>query len=175
MRYDRISSVHDRGVVAALVEHTHVHAQVVGNVNCAAHTALIRADDHKMVLVDLQVRRVAQNVFDKLIGGLYGFEAVQRDRVLHSRIVSVESDDILHSHIRQLLKRQSAVEGLAVGTLVLAALIEKRHNHIDAARFSAHSGDDALQILIVVVGGHAVLCAGHGVSQAGIAHIHHEI
>ena len=44
---------HDLGVVPALVEHTHIQSQHVGEVHGAAGSALVRADDHHVVAVDL--------------------------------------------------------------------------------------------------------------------------
>ena len=48
---DGVLAVYHGGVIAALVEHTHVDAQDVGKVNGAVHGAFIRADDHQVVLV----------------------------------------------------------------------------------------------------------------------------
>ena len=46
MGNDRVSSVDDLGVVSSFVEHTHINAEVVGEVYGTAHSTLIRADDH---------------------------------------------------------------------------------------------------------------------------------
>ena len=55
MSHDRVAAVHDLGIIAALVEHTHIQAQYVCKVNSTAHAALIRADDHHVVTVDLKL------------------------------------------------------------------------------------------------------------------------
>ena len=55
MSHDRVAAVYDLGVIAALVEHTHIQAQYVCEINSTAHTALIRADDHHVVTVDLKL------------------------------------------------------------------------------------------------------------------------
>ena len=52
MGNDRVASVNDGRVVAAFVEHTHVNTEVVCHVDSTAHTALIRADDHQMIIID---------------------------------------------------------------------------------------------------------------------------
>ena len=46
MGYDRILSVDYGRVVAAFIEHSHVHTQDIGEINGAVHRSLIRADDH---------------------------------------------------------------------------------------------------------------------------------
>ena len=53
MSHDGISSVYDLRVVATLVEHTHIQSQHICEINSAASTALIWADYHHMIAVDL--------------------------------------------------------------------------------------------------------------------------
>ena len=76
MSNNRISSVNNSGVVSSLIEHTHIQTEYVCNVNCTSHTAFIRADNHHVVGIDLQVGLGAQQVFDELIRSLNGFETV---------------------------------------------------------------------------------------------------
>lgn len=49
---------------------------------------------------------------------------MQWDRILDSRIVSIESDDVFHTHLDQFLQCQCTVEGFSAGTSMLAALIQ---------------------------------------------------
>ena len=53
MGHNGVPAVDDLGVVASLIEHTHIHAQVVGQVYGTVHGSLVGADDHQMVLIDL--------------------------------------------------------------------------------------------------------------------------
>ena len=69
MSNNGIASVYHSGVVAALVEHTHIDAQVVCQVYGAVHGALVRADNHQMLFVNFQVFIMAEKSLDKLIGG----------------------------------------------------------------------------------------------------------
>ena len=55
MSYDRVSAVHNAGVVTALVEHSHVQTKDIGNVDRTAHSTLVRADDHHVIRIDLQI------------------------------------------------------------------------------------------------------------------------
>ena len=55
MSNDRVSAVYDLGVITALIEHTHIQSQHICEVDGTAGTAFIRADDHHVVAVDLQV------------------------------------------------------------------------------------------------------------------------
>ena len=81
---------------------------------------------------------------------------MQRNRVLDTRVVSVEGDDVFYAHSSQLLQTKCAVERLSSRPLVLAALIQEWHNDIDSAGFSTDGCDDTLQILEVVVRRHVV-------------------
>ena len=74
MGHDRVASVHDPCVIAALIEHTHIQSEDVGQIDRTAGRTLIRADGHHMVAVDFQVFDRAQQSFDKLISGRNGFE-----------------------------------------------------------------------------------------------------
>src|SRR5699024_9617023 len=136
---DGVASVDDAGIIASLIEHAHVQPEHVGDVDGTAHTALIGADDHHVIGVDDEVVLVAQQVLDELIGGLYGFKAMQRNRVLNSGIMGVEGDDVFHAHVHQLLQRDGAVKGFSAGALMLSAFIEIGHDHVDPAGLSADS------------------------------------
>ena len=118
---------------------------------------------------------MAEKSLDKLVGRLYCLESAQRDCVLHPRIVRVKSDDIVDAHANQLLKSKRAVQRLAGSTPVLAALIEERHNDIDAAAFSAYSRDDPLQVLEMIVRGHVVDIPRQRVCYAVVADVHHQV
>ena len=144
MGHNGVAAVDDAGVVPSLVEHTHIQAKHVGNVDRSRHTAFIGADYHHVVVVDLQAFHMAQKSFDKLISRLYGLETVQRDGILHAGIVGVKRDDIVYAHIDHFLQGQGAVQRFSGGTLVLAALIEIGHDDSDPSRLAAHGGDDTL-------------------------------
>ena len=123
MSDDGIASVYDGGIIPPFIKHTHIHAEVVGDVDGTAHSAFVGADHHQMIAVDGKIRFAAQKSFDKLISRLHCFKAVQGNRILHPGVVGVEGDDVFHSHAYQLLQRIGAVQGFSSGTLMLAALI----------------------------------------------------
>lgn len=140
---DGVSAVDDARVISALIEHTHIQSEYIGDVDGAAHAALVGADHHHVAAVQLQAFYVVQQTLDKLVGGLYRLEAMQRDRVLYAGIVGVEGDDIVHAHIYHLLEGQRTVERFSCRSLVLSALIEIGHDDGDSSRLAAHRGDDA--------------------------------
>ena len=142
MGNDGITAVYYFGVVAPFIEHAHVQAQHIGNIDGPAHAALVRADYHHMIGIQLQVRYIAQQPLDKLVSGLYGFESVERNGILYSGVMGVEGDDVVHTHLHQFLKGQCTVQGLSGSPLVLPAFIEERHDNGDAPGFSAHGGND---------------------------------
>ena len=57
---------------------------------------------------------------------------------------------------------------------MLAAFIQERHDHIDPVSLACGSGNDPLQILIMVVRRHMVYMAADGVCLAVIRDIHHD-
>mgnify|MGYP000231819905 FL=1 len=128
-----------------------------------------------MILVELHIRCIAQDVFDELVSRLDGFKSMQRNRVLDTRVVSVEGDDVFYAHSSQLLQTKCAVERLSSRSLVLAALIQEWHNDIDSAGFSTDGCDDTLQILEVVVRRHVVGVAAQRIGQAVVADIEQNV
>ena len=94
------------------------------------HRTLVRADDHEMILVNLQVRLRFQKRFDKLIRRIEVVKAFQRNRVLHTRVMGIKSDDVGYSHVNQFLQCLGTVQRFAFGTFVLAAFVKKRHDDI---------------------------------------------
>ena len=114
-------------------------------------------------------------MFDKLVSGLYGLKPFKGNRVLHSGVVGVKGDNILHPHIGQLLKSQGAVQRLSPASLMLSALIEEGHNHIDPAGLSSHRRDQSLQILIMIIRRHVVHLSAHGIGETVIADVNQQI
>lgn len=94
---------------------------------------------------------------------------MQRNGILYTGIMCIESDNVVYTHAYQLLQCQCTVQRLAGSSLVLTALIQEGHDHSDTTGLTADSCDDTLQILIVIIGRHMVLVAtqgiGHGVVQ----------
>ena len=154
MRDDRVAPVHHAGVIAALIEHAQVDAHGRAVIDIAANRALVRGDDHHVVLVDLQVVIGRAHGLEHLIGRHDALKAVERDRVLHARVVRIEGDDVGDAHGDQLLKHQRAVHGLTRGAAMLASLVEHRHDDVDALRLPTDRRDDALEVSVVLVRRH---------------------
>ena len=55
VRDDRVAAVDHAGVIAALVEHAHVHAHRGAVIDVAVERALVRGNDHHVMLVDAQI------------------------------------------------------------------------------------------------------------------------
>ena len=128
-----------------------------------------------MLCVNLQVFLHMQKGLDELVDAGHILKTVKRNGVLHSGVMGVKGDDIIHTHGCQFLEHHGAVQRFSAGTLVLAAFIQKRHDHRDTARFSAYGGNNPLQILKVIVRGHVVYMAAQRISEAVVADIHHDV
>ena len=172
---NRVHPIYESGVIAALVEHTHIQSQDVGVVYSAFHAALVRADDEHVVFVDLEIVYAAEEPFDELISRLDSVKAVQRDRVHDAGIIGVKGDDVVDAHAYQFLERDGAIEGFSGSALVLAALIEVGHDHGDPARLAADGSDHSLEVLIVIIRGHMVHEPEHFVGLTVIDYIREEI
>lgn len=109
-----------------------------------------------MIGIGLNVRSRTVKSLDELVDRLDRLKAVQRDRILHPRVVCVKGDNIFHTHFYELLQGECTVQRLTAIALMLAALVEERHDDVDPARFSADGCDDALQILKMIVRRHVV-------------------
>ena len=59
MSYDGVTTVDDPGVISSLVEHTHIQTENVGDVDGTSHTTFIRADDHHVAGIQLQIFYIA--------------------------------------------------------------------------------------------------------------------
>ena len=172
---DRISPVHNLGIVSPLIEHTHIQPQHIGIVDGALHPSLVRRNDHHMVLVDIQVRDILEEGLDELVAAGDIVKGIPRNRVHDPRIMRVEGDEILHSHAVELLQHHRAVQGLPAGSFVLAGLIHKGHDDIDPLRLPGGRRDQPLQIRVMIVRRHMIYMAEDRIGDGVIHDIHKEI
>ena len=101
---DGMTSVHTFGVIQTFIVHTHINAKDVGKINGAVHASLVRADDSKMLIVNMKTLFVSEKSFDKLIGWLNSFKTMKRSCVLNTGVMGVKGNDVFHTHSGQLLK-----------------------------------------------------------------------
>ena len=128
-----------------------------------------------MLRCDIQILHIVQKSLYELIGSLDRLEPVQRYGVHHSGVMGIESDDVIHSHLYQLLQSYGTVQRFPCRSLVLPALVQEWHDDGDAPCLSSHSRYDTLKILIMIIRRHMVLLAEHVVSHAVITDIHQKI
>ena len=113
MRHDRILAVHDPGIIASLIEHTDIQAERIGEIDRSADRAFIRADDHHVLGVDLEIPDVSKECLYKLICGPHGLEAVEGYSILYSGVVGIKGNDVVNAHIYKFLQCDCTVEGLS--------------------------------------------------------------
>ena len=75
----------------------------------------------------------------------------------------------------QLLQGDGAVKGFPAGTFMLPTFVKIGHDHVDPAGFSADGGDNAFQVLIMVIRGHMVFLPEKGIGQTVVNDIHQKI
>ena len=131
MSHNGIPSVDDLGIIPSLIEHSHIHAQVVCKINGPVHSSLIRAYDHQMILVDADGLIMLENCLHKLIGGHEVVQTGKGDGILHPRIMGVKGNNVMNTHMNQLFQGHGAVQGFPVGPLMLPAFIKEWHNHVN--------------------------------------------
>ena len=151
-----MSSSYILGVVKAFVIHAHINTQDVCKIDRTAHAALIRADDHKMLIVNVKSLLMVQKSLDKLIRRLNCLKSMKWSGILNLGVMCIESDNIFYPHIYQFMKGCSTVKRLSSNTLALTTLIKVWHDYIHTACFSSNSCDYTLQILIMIIRRHQV-------------------
>ena len=65
----------DLYIMVDVCNYNMTHAEYVGHVDGTAHAALIRADDHHGVLVNVKIRNSLEKTLDELVNRLYGLKA----------------------------------------------------------------------------------------------------
>ena len=80
-------------------------------------------------------------------------------------------EDVFNAHVGQLFETHCAVERFSLGSLVLAALVQERHDDGDTLCRSNGSTDDTLQILKMIVGRHMVRMSADGIGHAVVGDI----
>lgn len=88
MGNDGVFAVDNCGIVTAFIEHTHVHTQDTGEIHSTSHSPFIRADDHQMVFVDLQIRNGTGQSFDILIWRIETVKTIQWNRIADTGIMA---------------------------------------------------------------------------------------
>ncbi len=161
MSHDGVAAIDDAGVIAALVEHTHIQPQHGGEEDVPIQRAFVGADDHHVLPIQLQILILAEQSLQNLIAGTDAVKAHQGHGVLNAGVVSVEGDEVAHAQILQILQRLSAVQTFPGGAAVLSDLVQVGHDDVDALGAAADSADDALEILKMIVGRHGHLPAVH--------------
>ena len=95
----------NQGIETALKNHN-IAAPILQNTFKLKKTPLLKDVDLKdKTLTDEEYEKR----LDELIGRLYGLKAVERDCVLHTRVVSIKGDDVLDAHADELLQGKSTV------------------------------------------------------------------
>ena len=128
-----------------------------------------------MVTVDLQVIYGTQKSLDELVSRLNSVKTVERDCVLHSGIVSIKGDDIVHAHTGKFLQSDRAVQGFTGGSLGLKTLIQIGHNDCDTACLSAYCSYYALEVGKMIIRRHVIVKSEHAVSLVVIDYIHKDV
>ena len=175
MSDNRIASFYNFCIISSLIESSYVYSGHVSEIDCSAHGTFVRADDHHIFRLHMNVRYILQKGLDKLIRRLNSFKAFQRDCILYPWIVCVESDNIFYAHIGQLLKCQCTIQRFPGTAFVLSAFIKEWHNDCNTSCLATDGSDDSLQILKVIIRWHVVDLPTYFVRQTVVTDIHQKI
>ena len=175
MRNDRVASVLDYGKITPLIIHTQLHAQDGSIIYIPVHRAGIRAYNHKIVLVQHDIRNMLEQSLQCLVRGNYIIKAHQGNRILYTRIMCVKGNNLRYSHVLQLLQSHCAIEGFSGILTMLTAAVQDRHDHIDTMRLTADSLNRTLQIRKMLVRRHGNLVSKHVITAVVVARIADDI
>ena len=67
MSHNRITSVYDSSKITTFVEHTYINSKNVSVVDNSTHSTFVRADNHKMISIKLNVINISKKIFYKLV------------------------------------------------------------------------------------------------------------
>ncbi len=171
MRHNRILAVDDAGIVPSLVEHSGIHAQNAGKINGPVQCTLVRRDHDEMLLVQNDIGEIVYDRLEKRIGRNKIVKIRKGRYVLDSRIVRIKGDEILDAEIHQLPEHVGSVQRFPSRALVLSSLVQKRHDNGNSGGLAVDGGDDALEILKVIIRRHMVDKAVHLIGQRIVGHI----
>ena len=172
---DGVRAVHDAGIVPPLVEHPDVDAEKGREEDHPPRRALVRCDEHQVIAVQPQVLVFRQQGLGELQGRGNIFQVGQRHDVLHPRVVRVKGDDAADAHVLQLPQHHRAVQRLPGGLPVLPSLVQEGHDHRQPGGLPVAGGDNALEILVVIVRRHPVGLPVHLVGQGIVAYVHENV
>ena len=89
--------------------------------------------------------------------------------------MGIEGQNVGNAHIDQFMQGHRAVQALSACPAVLTAFIQEGHDDVDALCFAGHGGDDSLEVLEMIVGGHGNGLPVHLISDVVGADIHDDI
>src|SRR5699024_1132064 len=102
--HNGVAAVHHTGVVPALVVHAQLHHQHSGVVHVPVQGALVGGDDHKVVPVGGDIREGPEHGLQHLVRGHQVVKTHQGHGVLHTGVVGVKGDHVVHAHGLQFLQ-----------------------------------------------------------------------
>ena len=172
---DRITSINNLSVISSLIEHTHIKTKNISKVNSTSHTTFIRADNHHMLAVDVKVVHIKKEILDKLVCAWYRFKSLKRNSIVYSRVMCIESNNILNAHICKFLKHKCTVKRFSSCSLVLSWFIKERHDYINSSCLTTCSSNNSLEVSIVIIRRHMVLETANSIFKAVVADIKHNI
>ena len=106
---------------------------------------------------------------------MHVFKAGARDRILHSGVVSIKSDNVAYAHILEFLKHCCAVERFSCAASVLTAAVKHGHDDRDASRLARACADDAFQVFKMLVGSDGYFLPEERIRYAVIAGVADDI
>jgi len=171
MSNDRVFTIYNGRIITTFVEHTHINTKNIGEIYSSCHSTFIRADDHQMFVVDLQIRYGTKQRFQELISRHEIIKTGQRNCILYTRIMSVESDNIGNTHTNQLLQSHCTVQRFTFAAFMLSSFIQERHNNVDTVSFSCSSSDDTFQILEMIIRRHMIFITIYFISDTVVGDI----
>ena len=175
MGNDGIGSVYDPGIIPALVKHADVHTKKRGQENYPLGSTFVRSNEHHVIAVNRQIFILCQQRLCKLKRRRNIIHPHQRHYVLHTGIMHIEGKQRMHTHAFQFPKHRCAVQRFPGRFAMLPAFIKEGHNDGYPFRSAVARGNNAFQILVVIIRRHPVEHAGHLICQGRIAYIKQDI
>ena len=170
----RILAVYYPGIIPSLIEHTCIYTQNVGKIDWPVKCSLIRWYHNQMLLIDYHILFMVKQSIDEGSRRCIVIKAVKRYCICHSRVMSIEGNEIIHSHVVEFLKHEGTVKWLSGApwcSSMLSSLIQERHNNIHSLSLTGSCCDHTFKVLIMIIRAHMIDTVIHSVGNGAVGYI----
>ena len=104
-----------------------------------------------MVLVHFQIVHCVQQGVQELVGRNKIVKVLQGSNTCDPGVMRVKCNEVVDAQLKQLVEHVGSIQRFPPAAVMLASLIQERHNDRDTSGFALDHGDHSLQVLEMVI------------------------